>query len=263
MRVKRPARGAGGSARRPTQGLRSVEPQGAIAGWVVPVILLLFCTTMLAQNYVIPTGSMEDTLLIGDHLLVDKLSYSPPGSLSARLLPYQEPKRGDIIVFRSPADLNLNLVKRLIGVPGDRIRLVNKQLYRNGVKVSEPYTFFKTDYIDPYRDNFPSAPSAQVLPRGLEMLQHSVVNGEVIVPPGCYFAMGDNRDWSLDSRYWGFVPRENIIGKPFIIYWSYEATTEDLTGPGVGLGHYADVLTHFFTKTRWRRTFKLVRGYSG
>ena len=242
---------------------RADEPRGGIAGWVVPIILLLFATTTLAQNFVIPTGSMEDTLLIGDHVLVDKLSYAPAGSLSGRWLPYREPKRGDIIVFRHPVDVKMTLVKRVIGVPGDRVRLVNKQVYRNGVKIDEPYTLYKTDFIDPYRDNFPASPNAQVLPPGLDMLQRNVVDGEVVVPPGCYFALGDNRDWSLDSRYWGFVPRENIIGKPFIVYWSYDASTEDLTGPTINIDHFGDVLEHFFTKTRWRRTFKLVRGYPG
>jgi signal peptidase I len=241
----------------------SDEPRGGIAGCVLMLIPLLFGTTTLVQAFVIPTGSMEDNLLIGDHLLVDKLSYAPAGPLSAHLLPYQEPKHGDIIVFRRPDDLSLNLVKRLIGVPGDRIRLVNKQVYRNGRKVYEPYTFYKTDFIDPYRDNFPAAPSAQVLPRGMDMLEHNVVNGELVVPPGCYFAMGDNRDNSLDSRYWGFVPRENIIGKPILIYWSYDAPTEDLLGPAINIDHLVDVFEHFFTKTRWRRTFKLVRGYPG
>ena len=235
----------------------------AIAGWAVNAIVLLFGTTTLVQAFVIPTGSMEDTLLVGDHLLVDKLSYAPAGPLSAHLLPYQQPRHGDFIVFRSPADLKMTLVKRVIGVPGDRIHLVNKQLYRNGVKISEPYTFFKTDFIDPYRDNFPSMPAMQVLPGGMDMLEHNVVKGEVVVPPDCFFAMGDNRDNSLDSRYWGFVPRANIIGKPLIIYWSYEASTEALLGPTLGIDHMVDVLEHFFTKTRWRRTFKLVRGYPG
>ena len=242
---------------------RAAGAREGLAGWLVPIILLLFSTTLLAQNFVIPTGSMEDTLLVGDHVFVDKLSYAPAGALSAHLLTYQQPKHGDLIVFRSPADSKLTLVKRLIGLPGDRIHLANKQLYRNGIQVWEPYTFFKTDFIDPYRDNFPSMPAMQVLPGGMDMLEHNVVKGEVVVPPDCFFAMGDNRDNSLDSRYWGFVPRANIIGKPLIIYWSYEASTEALLGPTLGIDHMVDVLEHFFTKTRWRRTFKLVRGYPG
>ena len=240
---------------------RADTPRGAIAEWAVTIILLLFGTTTLVQAFVIPTGSMEDSLLIGDHLLVDKLSYAPAGPVSVHLLPYEQPKHGDIIVFRYPVDIKQTFVKRVIGVPGDRIRLVNKQVYRNGEKLNEPYTFFKTDYIDPYRDNFPAMPNMQVLPRGVDMLEHSLVNGEVVVPPDCYFAMGDNRDLSLDSRYWGFVPRDNIIGKPLIIYWSYDAPTEALSDPTIGVDHMIDLMEHFFTKTRWRRTFMLVHPY--
>jgi signal peptidase I len=240
---------------------RGDPPRGAIAEWTVTVILLLFGTTTLLQAFVIPTGSMEDTLLIGDHLLVDKLSFAPADSFARRLLPYDPVKRGDIIVFRYPVDIRQTFVKRVIGLPGDRIRLVDKQLYRNDRKIDEPYVFHKKPEIERYRDNFPAPPDYQVLERGLAMLDRDVVDGEVVVPPNSYFAMGDNRDSSLDSRYWGFVPRENIIGKPLIVYWSYDATTEALAGPTVSVDHFADLLQHFFTKTRWRRTFKLVRGY--
>jgi signal peptidase I len=239
-------------------------PRGTIAEWTVTIILLLFGTTTLVQAFVIPTGSMEDTLLIGDHLLVDKLAYAPPGPLAGHLLPYEHVKDGDIIVFRYPVDIKQTFVKRVIGVPGDRIHLVNKQVYRNGVKLDEPYKFNKSDYIEPYRDDFPAVPpNSQVLDRGMVMLEHQVRDGEVVVPEGNYFAMGDNRDSSLDSRYWGFVPRENIMGKPLIIYWSYEASTEELTGPTISLDHFADLVEHFFTRTRWNRTFRLVRGYPG
>ncbi len=242
--------------------------RGAIAEWAVTIILLLFGTTTLVQAFVIPTGSMEDTLLIGDHLLVDKLAYAPDGAgIANRLLPYEDVKRGDIIVFRYPVNIKDTFVKRVIGVPGDRIRLENKQVYRNGVKLNEPFVIHRDplgpDHIEPYRDNFPSYPTYQVLDRGRAMLEHNVVNGEVVVPPGSYFAMGDNRDSSLDSRYWGFVPRENIIGKPLIIYWSYEASTEALAGPTISIDHMFDLVQHFFTRTRWRRTFKLIHGYPG
>jgi signal peptidase I len=235
-------------------------PRGFIAEWTVTIILLLFGTTTLVQAFFIPTGSMEDTLLIGDHLLVDKLAYAPGGPISKYILPYEPVKRGDIIVFRYPVDVKSTFVKRCMGVPGDRIKLVNKDVYLNGKKLVEPYVYHKTEYFDPYRDNFPSEPSGGVLDRGLEMLEHHVVNGEVVVPPDSYFAMGDNRDISLDSRYWGFVPRDNIIGKPLIIYWSYDAPTEDLSNPTISINHLVDLMEHFFTKTRWGRTFKLVHG---
>jgi signal peptidase I len=240
---------------------RTDTPRGTIAEWTVTIILLLFGTTTLVQAFVIPTGSMEDTLLIGDHLLVDKLAYAPGGAITKYVLPYSDVQRGDIIVFRYPVDIRQTFVKRVIGVPGDRIHMVDKQVYRNGQKLNEPYKYLKTDYIDPYRDNFPSSPSMQVLETGLEMLSRNVVDGEVVVPPNSYFAMGDNRDSSLDSRYWGFVPRENIVGKPLIIYWSYDATTEALSGPTISIDHMFDLVQHFFTKTRWRRTFMLVHGY--
>jgi signal peptidase I len=238
------------------------EPQrGFIAEWAVTILLLLFGTTNLVQAFVIPTGSMEDTLLIGDHLLVDKLAYAPPGPLSKSILPYTEVKRGDIIVFRYPVDINQTFVKRCIGVPGDHIRLINKQLVLNGHPVDEPYVYHKTEYIDSYRDNFPGEPNVSVAGGAAEMLASHVVNDEVVVPAGSYFAMGDNRDSSLDSRYWGFVPRANIIGKPLIIYWSYDASTEALSKPMMSLDHLLDLVQHFPSKTRWARTFRLIHGY--
>ena len=238
-----------------------VRPRGFIAEWTVTIILLLFGTTSLIQAYVIPTGSMEDTLLVGDHLLVDKLAYAPPGgAISSHLLPYTEVSRGDIIVFRYPVDIRQTFVKRCIGVPGDHIRLVNKQLYLNGNPVHEPYVYHKTDFFDPYRDDFP-LPAIHPYSDAHEMMANHVENGEVVVPPNSYFAMGDNRDSSLDSRYWGFVPRENIIGKPLIIYWSYDAPTDDLTSSTMSARHVLDLLEHFPTKTRWRRTLQLIHGY--
>ena len=236
--------------------------RGFIAEWTVTIILLLFGTTTLVQAFVIPTGSMEDTLLIGDHLLVDKLAYAPPGPVTKHLLPYEDVKRGDIIVFRYPIDIRQTFVKRVVGVPGDRLKVVNKNLFVNGNQLDEhEYVYHKTEYIDSYRDNFPSEPNAHVFEPAVDMLQNHVKNGEVVIPQDSYFAMGDNRDSSLDSRYWGFVPRENIIGKPLIIYWSYDAPTEALANPTIGIDHILDLIQHFPTKTRWRRTFRLIHGY--
>jgi signal peptidase I len=240
------------------------RPRGTIAEWTITILLLLFGTTFLVQAFVIPTGSMEDTLLIGDHLLVDKLAFSTPGAVSKYLLPYESPRDGDIIVFRYPVDISQTFVKRVVGVPGDRIKIIDQQVYRNGVKLIEPYVVHKQPYPDSFRDNFPnSEPNLMLMDRAREMLANNVVNGWVVVPPDSYFAMGDNRDNSLDSRYWGFVPRENIIGKPLIIYWSYKASTEDLASSHVDtlLSHFLDLAEHFFTKTRWNRTLKLIHGY--
>jgi len=235
--------------------------RGFVAEWTVTIVLLLFGTTTLVQAFVIPSASMEDTLLIGDHVLVDKLTFSPDGSLSKHVLPYREVRRGDVIVFRYPLDIREDYVKRAIGIPGDHIRLVDKKLILNGHPVEEPYVVHKTNYIDSYRDNFPSQPNSPLPPSAVDMLEHHVENGEVVVPPGYLFAMGDNRDNSSDSRYWGFVPRENLVGTPVVIYWSFEAPTEDLTNPNIGVDHIVDVVAHFFTKTRWSRTFELIHGY--
>ncbi|MDQ6675903.1 MAG: signal peptidase I [Acidobacteriota bacterium] len=204
-----------------------------IAEWVFNFVLLVFATGMVAQPFVIPSGSMETTLMTGDHVIVDKLAYAPGGGFG--LLPYQDVQRGDIIVFRYPPDIRQNYVKRAIGIPGDRIRIENKRVYRNGELLREPYARHIFPNHDPRRDEMAG----------------------ITVPPGMYFAMGDNRDNSEDSRYWGFVPRENIVGKPVVVLWSYDAPTEDLTG--YTLHHAVDVAEHFFTRTRWSRTLMLVR----
>ena len=235
--------------------------RGFIAEWTVTIILLLFATTTLVQAFVIPSASMEDTLLIGDHVLVDKLVYAPAGAVSKHILPYREVRRGDIIVFRYPLNITEDYVKRAIGIPGDHIKFINRQLILNGNPVNEPYVKHVASYPDTYRDNFPTTPNLPLRPQAQEMLDNHVVNGELVVPPNFLFAMGDNRDDSDDSRYWGFVPRENIVGTPLVIYWSFEAPTQDLTNGNIGIDHIIDVITHFFTKTRWGRTFKLIHGY--
>jgi len=228
--------------------------------WSLNILILLFGTTTLVQAFIVPTPSMDTTVMVGDHLLVDKLSYAPPGSISRYFLPYTEPKRGDIIVFRYPMDISQNYVKRVMGIPGDHLHIVNKVVYLNGKPLlNEPYAQHIFSNPDPYRDNFPTDPDGPVVDRALKMLAEHVQNGELVVPPDSYFAMGDNRDNSLDSRYWGFVPRENIIGKPLLIFWSYDAPTADLVG--YSSDHFIDLAKNFFFKTRWNRELKLVRGY--
>ena len=243
------------------------ETRHGIDEWAVTILLLLFGTTTLCQAFVIPTGSMEDTLLVGDHLLVDKLDYAPAGPMSRHVLPYEDPRHGDIIVFRYPADMQQTLVKRLIGLPGDHIRISMGVVYRNGKRLNEPYVYHKYTY-DPALDNFPwpccrPVKEESALKRQQQMLETNVSSGEVIVPQDHYFGMGDNRDNSSDSRYWGFIPRDNAMGKPFLIYWSYRASTEDLTGetPGSLLTHGVDLAQQFFTRTRWDRTFQVIRGF--
>jgi len=247
----------------PSEAPASAGPaRHALSEWTITIILLLFGTTTLVQAFVIPTGSMEDSLLVGDHLLVDKLAYAPSGPVSRYLLPYTPIQRGDIVVFRYPVDARQTFVKRVIGVPGDRIRIVNKEVFLNGRRIDEPYKVHKTSYIDSYRDNFPSEPNTRIDRRAEQMLERHVEGGEVVVPPGSYFVLGDNRDSSLDSRYWGFVPRDNIIGKPLLVYWSYDAPTHRLARPGFQLGHWKDLAVNFVSKTRWRRTFLLIRGHA-
>jgi len=179
----------------------------------VAAVAFLACVVGV-RAYVVVTGSMEDTLQIGDRVLVEKMT-SYIG---------QTPKRGEIVAFEFPYDGTQRSFKRVVGIPGDRLRIVNKQLYRNGAAVEETYVRHKTDNIDPYRDNFPGgranewpkAPAAQ-------MLKDNVWAGELVVPPGKYFVLGDNRDLSLDSRYWGFLSRGDIFGRPVLIYFSRSA----------------------------------------
>src|SRR5271170_1805426 len=242
---------------------QATAQRSSTAEWAITILILLFGTSTIAQPFVIPTSSMHNTLYTGDHLIVDKLAYAPPGSISKHFLPYEEVKRGDIIVFRHPTLITVDYVKRVIGMPGDHIKLVNKQVILNGKPINEPYAIHMDNSLT-YRDNFPIGEidygsDPKMLERATAMLRDYVVNGELVVPPGNYFAMGDNRDNSLDSRYWGFVPRENIIGKPLVIFWSYDAPTEDWIG--YDAGHFVDVAKNFFVKTRWDRTLKLVRGY--
>ena len=227
------------------------------ADWAAQIIILIFATSNVAMPYVIPSASMEGTLMTGDHVLVDKLTYAPPDSVAGKLLPYSQVQRGDIVVFRYPLDIRKDFVKRVIGVPGDRIRLRDGAVIRNGVKIDEPYVrHIDGGLADAYRDNFPSG-SAPLPERALEMLRDDVRGGELVVPAGNYFVMGDNRDDSADSRYWGLVPRGNITGKPIIVIWSYDAPTEDLLE--YNTHHVVDLAAHFFSKTRWQRTFRLIR----
>src|ERR1700675_1810910 len=156
--------------------------------WSLNILILLFGTTTLVQAFIVPTGSMESTVLIGDHLLVDQLSYAPADPITRHLLPYTEPKRGDVIVCRSPMDIRQNFVKRVIGVPGDHIHIVDKVVYVNGRALTESYTQHIDPRIEPYRDNFPDKPVGQVTDRGQEMLANHVQNSELVVPAENYFA---------------------------------------------------------------------------
>jgi signal peptidase I len=245
----------GGAALR-TAGRRSGY-RSSVTEWAGSILIYLFATSALVQAYVIPTGSMESSLLVGDHILVDRVAYSDPGPLGRRILPYRDVQRGDLACVLYPEDVRRTYVKRIVGLPGDRIRLEHGQVIRNGRRLVEPYVQHVATFRDPYRDDFPQPPGIYTTPRGRDMLDHDVRNGEVVVPPGMLFALGDNRDDSLDSRYWGFVPRNYVVGKPLLVYWSYDAPTADLE---TWTWHHAiDLAGHFLTRTRWRRTFLVPR----
>jgi signal peptidase I len=201
---------------------------------------------------------MENTLLVGDYLLVDKLCYGGRG-LGDHIMPYQKISRGDVIVFHYPVDPKQHFVKRVIGVPGDRLRMVNKTVYINGKPLTEPYVRFLEPPSNLFRDNFPRTDMPIIY--GMEgkwwlEMRKLVEDGELIIPQGNYFVMGDNRDDSQDSRYWGFVPRENIIGQPLLIYWSVKSLDQEV--PSSKAYRFAYALTHVFQNTRWNRTLRLV-----
>jgi signal peptidase I len=228
-----------------------------VTEWAGTLLIYLFATTTLVQAYVVPTGSMEGNLRVGDHMLVDRTAFADPGPWGRHILPYRDVKHGDIVAFVYPEDIRQTYVKRVIGMPGDRIHLEGGQVVRNGRHLVEPYTQHIATYPDSYRDNFPMPPGIQITPRGRDMLEHHVRDGELIVPPDTLFVLGDNRDNSADSRYWGLVPRRNVVGKPLVIYWSFDAPTDDLTG--WSLSHAVDVGLHFFSRTRWERTLMVPR----
>ncbi|MGB9199365.1 MAG: signal peptidase I [Terriglobales bacterium] len=227
------------------------------------VVTAIFVVTFVIQAFTIPSESMEQTLLVGDYVLVDKFCYGI-GDTWRHFLPYRTVQHDDIVVFHYPVNPAQDFVKRVIGVPGDRIRMVNKQVFINGVLQQEAFAQFITKGLNSYRDDFPrlESPDYQVDARWWKEMPKLVEDHQLIVPEGNYFVMGDNRDDSQDSRYWGFVPRENIIGRPIMIYWSSANPSNDLTGsPSAGdrLYHFAYALTHVFQTTRWTRTFRFVR----
>jgi signal peptidase I len=224
------------------------------------VVIAIFVITFIVQAFQIPSESMENTLLVGDYLLVNKLVYGGQG-LGDHLMPYQKIARGDVIVFHYPVDPTQHFVKRVIGVPGDHLRMISKRVWINGKLLDEPYVRFIEPPNDPFRDNFPRVdiPAPRLIGRWWLEMRKLVDDGQLIIPEGHYFVMGDNRDDSEDSRYWGFVPRENIIGKPLVIYWSVRDWDKNPSGSVSGrLSHLAYAITHIFQITRWNRTLRLV-----
>jgi len=237
---------------------------------VVTVILAIFGTTFVLQAFKIPTGSMENTLLIGDHLLVNKFIFAAKTGFMGRLLPNRDPRRGDVVVFKfAPSDEQgepgEHFVKRVIGVPGDHIRIFHRQIYVNGQLQDEPFVRHDPAYADILRsgDDFPP-PEGEHLDQATAAWEAEigsvVKNGELVVPPGKFFVMGDNREQSWDSRFWGFVSRDVIIGRPVLIYWSFETDRNEYLHNSLSdrISQVVDLIIHFPTKTRWRRTFNFV-----
>jgi len=225
------------------------------------VVIAVFVITFVVQAFQIPSESMENTLLIGDYLLVDKLRYGG-GALWDHFIPYRQVRRSDIVVFHYPVNPAQHFVKRVVGVPGDRVRLIKGQVYVNGNQLTEPYVRHSSSISDVYRDDFPQVMDVPGEAAGWSgQMKKWVENKQLIVPEGFYFVLGDNRDESLDSRYWGFVPRENIIGRPLLIYWSVRSVNDEISAasrPGDKLYHFAYVLSHLFRITRWDRTCRLI-----
>lgn len=244
------------------------RPKSLFADFVesllITIVLALFATTFIVQAFKIPSESMEPTLLVGDHLLVNKFIFEGRGTWYDKLLPYRAIRRGDIIVFKYPFDDHPYYVKRVIGLPGDRIHISNSVVFVNGKKLIEPYVVHDPLMDDPFGEEFPpaadSVPANRLRPEWVARIMTHVHDRQLVVPPERYFVMGDNRDDSWDSRYWGFVDRGAIVGEPILIYWSVRATAEDysdrsLAGSIRGIG---STLEHPASSTRWHRMLREV-----
>jgi signal peptidase I len=246
---------------RGTAGVTGTGVSDSLQSLLGTVVIAVFVITFIVQAFQIPSPSMENTLLVGDYLLVNKLCYGG-GSLGDYFMPYRRVRRGDIVVFHYPVNPAQHFVKRVIGVPGDRVRLINKQVLVNGTPLKEPYVHFSRPANDSFRDSFPRLDVAPgETPEWWLQLRKLVEDGQLIVPEGHYFVMGDNRDDSYDSRYWGFVPQSNVIGRPLLIYWSVQGAEGEVTGPSSvsdKLYHFVYAVTHVFQITRWNRTLRLV-----
>src|SRR5580692_282651 len=232
---------------------------------LVTVILALFGTSFIVQAFKIPSPSMESTLLVGDHLLVNKFIFGGHGAWYEKLLPYRPLERGDIIVFKYPYQDHTHYVKRVIGLPGDHLKLADQRVFVNGKVLNEPYVTHDPNVgYDPLNYNFPPKGvqlySSPMVPEWATTFKKYVQDDEIVVPSGKYFAMGDNRDHSADSRYWGFVDRDAIMGRPFLIYWSVDASSADYT-PNTffeRLTGIFETIAHLPTRTRWNRMLRTV-----
>jgi len=236
----------------------------AFASLLQTIVIALFVLTFLLQPLLIPSESMERTLLVGDFLLFNKQVFAPAGRLGKWLLPYRPVERGDIIVFHHPNPPML--IKRVVAIPGDRLRIVNGQVFVNGIALNQPYAVFEPAPPDPARENFPASvyTDPEVDPDWWRQMQSLTRNGELMVPKGDYFVLGDNRNHSLDSRYWGFVPRRAIVARPLVIYFSLvrpsatDAQQDLPQAPDDKLGHKRGLAERLIGLVRWNRIFRVV-----
>jgi signal peptidase I len=236
----------------------------ALASLLRTVVVALFLLTFVLQPYLIPSESMEHTLLVGDFLLVNKQVYAPAGGLSRWLMPYREVRRGDIVFFYHPQPSFL--VKRVVGLPGDRLRIQDGRVTVNGVALDEPYAAFEPAAYNPFRDEFPARvyTDPEVDPAWWRQMQSLTRLGELVVPRGQYFVLGDNRNHSKDSRFWGFVPRDAIVARPLVIYFSVTRPSStdvaQVTLPAADdrLGHDRQLSARLQGFARWRRIFRVV-----
>lgn len=213
---------------------------------LIAIVFVNFAKLFAFQAFKIPTSSMEDNLLTGDHIIVNKFIYGPTDPLALRLLPLRDPERGDVVVFRFPKNPREDYVKRVVGLPGETITIADKKVAIDGKVLDEPYTFFDDPRVFPDESRLP------------EPYRSRDQFGPFVVPAGEYFVMGDNRDHSHDSRYWGTVSRPVIKGRAFMVYWSFDLPPPVGTTTKDRLGELGQVAVHFFQKTRWSRSFFIV-----
>ena len=253
-----------GAPKRPSLRFHLPTVPEAFASLLQTVVAALFVLTFVLQPHLIPSESMERTLLVGDFLLVNKQVYAPPGSLTRWLLPYHDVERGDIVVFHHPKPPFL--VKRVVGIPGDRLRIEDGRVTVNGLPLDEPYAAFEPAARNPFRDEFPAKvyTDPQVDPAWWRQMQSLTSDGELVVPKGEYFVLGDNRNHSLDSRFWGFVPQAEIVARPLVIYFSLSRPSStdvdqaSLEAADDRLGHDRQLSARLTGFARWKRIFHVV-----
>ena len=234
----------------------------ALASLLGTVVIALFLLTFVVQPFLIPSESMEHTLLVGDFLLVNKQVFAPSNRLTRLLLPYRDVERGDVVVFRYPEDPKRFLVKRVIGVPGDRLRIADGRVTVNGASLDEPYAAFEPAVPNPFRDNFPAKvyTDPNMDPAWWRQLQSLTRDGELVIPAGDYFVLGDNRNHSKDSRFWGLVSRQAIVARPLVIYFSVTrpSSTDVQQASDDRLGHDRELTARLAAFARWKRIFRIV-----